>query len=246
VTDDGDDLVVDPGVGSYFARPRLREALRGTSAHATVTVDGADQSESGGPFLWRRHAVTRLLGADLEAGVVAGEHDGYLHLEDPVHHRRVLIAGAGAPAVVYDRITCRGEHRLAQAWPLHPDLAAEPAGANVVRCTRDGMPRLLLQFASSTPGTVGIVRGQETPPRGWFSPGLERIEPADVVMWETTATGPVDLVALLWPTHGGEWPQPQLRVARAGASLRCTYAGVTGPVELELDTVLADARRGRP
>lgn len=246
VADDGDDLVVDPGVGSYFARPHFREAFRGTSAHATVTVDGLDQSESGGPFLWRRHAEARLLEADLEAGVVAGEHDGYTHLDDPVHHRRVLIAGAGAPVLVYDRVTCRGEHRLAQAWPLHPDLDAEPADASLVRCTRDGTPRLLLQFASSAPGTVSIVRGQETPPRGWFSPGLERIEPACLVTWETTATGPVDLVALLWPMRGGEWPEPQLNIVRAGVSLRCTYVGVTGPVELELDTVMADAPPGRP
>ncbi len=244
VTDDGDDLVVDPGVGSYFARPRFREALRGTSAHATVTVDDGDQSESGGPFLWRRHAEARLLEVDLEAGVVAGEHNGYTHLEDPVHHRRVLIAGAAAPLLVYDRITCRGEHRLAQAWPLHPDLDAEPAGANVVRCTRDGAPRLLIEFAGSTPGLVRIARGHEAPPRGWFSPGLERIEPAYLVTWETTATGPADVVVLLWPLHGEEWPEPQLSAVRAGESLRCTYAGVAGPVELELDSVIADAGPG--
>ena len=68
-----DDLVVDPGVGSYFALPAVRSALRGTAAHSTLTVDRTDQSESGGAFLWTRHASTRLLSLDLDAGVVVAE-----------------------------------------------------------------------------------------------------------------------------------------------------------------------------
>ena len=38
---DGDgELVVDPGVGSYYRQPPLREAFRGTGFHPTVLVDG--------------------------------------------------------------------------------------------------------------------------------------------------------------------------------------------------------------
>ncbi len=77
VADDRGEIVEDPGTGSYYGHPAWRKVLRSTAAHATVTVDGHDQSDMGGPFLWTRHARTRVRAVDLDAGVVDAEHDGY-------------------------------------------------------------------------------------------------------------------------------------------------------------------------
>ncbi len=55
LADTGGELVGDPGTGSYFGNPERRAAFRSTRFHATVAVDGADQAEQAGPFLWRDH-----------------------------------------------------------------------------------------------------------------------------------------------------------------------------------------------
>ncbi|MEZ5099325.1 MAG: alginate lyase family protein [Thermoleophilia bacterium] len=190
---DGEELVVDPGVGSYFARPDLRAAFRGTGFHPTVEVDGRDQSEPGGPFLWRRHARARVLLAGAERGVLVGEHDGYAALADPVTHRRAVCLLDGGALLVVDRLLASGRHRHRQVWPLHPALALDPAalaaGADV-RATRDGAPRLLVALAASAPFDLLAARGETDPPRGWWSPRLESFEPAWHLWQELEADGP--------------------------------------------------------
>ena len=52
----GTEILVDPGTYCYHGEPELRRYFRSTLAHNTVEVDGRDQSVSGGPFLWLRHA----------------------------------------------------------------------------------------------------------------------------------------------------------------------------------------------
>lgn len=49
-------LLVDPGTFSYHYDPAARMYFRGTRAHNTITIDGEDQSQSGGLFLWTRKA----------------------------------------------------------------------------------------------------------------------------------------------------------------------------------------------
>lgn len=57
----GQDLISDPGTGSDYGHPEWRSAMRATRAHANVAVDGQDQSiNAAGPFLWLRHARTRV------------------------------------------------------------------------------------------------------------------------------------------------------------------------------------------
>jgi len=46
--------LIDPGTGAYVGGCGLRERLRGTSAHNTMTVDGRQQADSAGPFSWGR------------------------------------------------------------------------------------------------------------------------------------------------------------------------------------------------
>ena len=54
-------VLVDPGTYLYHTdRPR-RDLLRSTRMHNTVTIDGMEQSQMLGPFLWGKKAVTRLL-----------------------------------------------------------------------------------------------------------------------------------------------------------------------------------------
>ena len=69
LSQDGVELIGDPGAASYYGHPEWRRTHRGTRVHATVSVDGRDQSDMGGPFLWTRHAVVRVNAVDLDAGL---------------------------------------------------------------------------------------------------------------------------------------------------------------------------------
>jgi hypothetical protein len=178
---DGTELIGDPGAGSYYGHPDWRAVHRSTRAHATVTVDGADQSVPGGPFLWATRATTTVRGVDLAAGVVDAEHDGYLRLESPVRHRRWLIGTPGVPTVlVVDQLTGHGRHEVRTSWPLHPDLEAnaDPTAPHEHVVSRDGRPVLHVAHAATAPLVLDQVRGDEQSGLGWWSERLEARRPA--------------------------------------------------------------------
>ena len=88
---DGVDILADPGTYCYHGEPQWRRYFRSTLAHNTIEVGGQDQSTSGGPFLWTRHAQSSLVGldSDSEGSLTAwsAEHDGYRALKPPLRHR---------------------------------------------------------------------------------------------------------------------------------------------------------------
>ncbi len=238
-----DDLVVDPGVGSYFGQPRLREAFRGTGFHATVVVDGLSSSVPGGPFLWTRHAAARLLVADLAEGVVVAEHDGYERLEDPVLHRRAVVA-LGEAILVIDRLQAQGAHLYSQRWPLHPDLELDAPLVDrvVARQSRGG---LVVALSASHPFALTAVRGHENPLRGWWSERLESVVPSWLVSTDVHAVGILEIAALLVPFESESVPAAavQLEVGE-----RVTRVEVLKPhgeelIELDLGSPVVEIRR---
>ena len=64
VRHDGVDVLADPGTYCYHGEPSWRRYFRSTLAHNTIEVGGQDQSSSGGPFLWTRHAQSTLVGLE--------------------------------------------------------------------------------------------------------------------------------------------------------------------------------------
>ena len=68
VRHDGMDVLADPGTYCYHGEPRWRSYFRSTLAHNTIEVAGPDQSTSGGPFLWTRHAQSTLMELEKDGG----------------------------------------------------------------------------------------------------------------------------------------------------------------------------------
>ena len=52
----GKELLVDPGTYCYHTEREWRDYFRSTAAHNTVRVDGVDQSQIAGAFLWAEKA----------------------------------------------------------------------------------------------------------------------------------------------------------------------------------------------
>ncbi|MDV9192064.1 alginate lyase family protein [Streptomyces sp. SR27] len=184
VRHDGVDVLADPGTYCYHGQPEWRRYFRSTLGHNTLERDGADQSVSGGPFLWTRHARTRVLVAgpsDVSDGGTArwsAEHDGY---QGSVHRRRVELTAESRELRVVDEVHGeRGPVRL--AFHLGPAIGAELVGNRAVLVwTRDGEDR---SAVLDLPGELSwrAHRGESDPPLGWYSPGFGRKEPATTLV----------------------------------------------------------------
>jgi uncharacterized heparinase superfamily protein len=239
-------LVVDPGVGSYFARPAVRDAFRGTAFHATVVVDGRDSSVAGGPFLWTTQAASRQLAVDVDGGLVVVEHDGYRRLDDPVLHRRAVVVLDEAVLVV-DTLLAGGRHSYAQRWPLHPELDLDERENDRVVARRAGVG-LVLAVTASAPMTLTAARGERDPWNGWWSPRLESVIPAWSVAAELAATGRVEIAALVVPFHTEAAPDVGLELLAGGDRTRVvvrTPAGEHG-IALDLASDPVDVQRVAP
>ena len=236
------DLVVDPGVGSYFAQPRIREAFRGTPSHATVTVDGENSSVAGGAFLWTLHASARLIHADLETGLVIAEHTGYTRLDDPVLHRRAVQSLQDAILVV-DRLEARGSHRYSQRWPLAPDLELGERHADRVVAQRDGSG-LVLAASASRSFALTTVRGSDDPLSGWWSERLESLSPSWLVATDVEGMGVVEIAALLLPFESERVPEAELEMEAGETTLlHVRAAGAEKSIELALGSSSPRFRR---
>lgn len=186
----GQDVLVDPGTYDYFTYRAWRDYFKSTRAHNTIVVDGEDQSEMLGLFLWGKRANAKCLewSPGPEGGRVAGEHDGYRRLPGGViHQRSVELDGAASRVVIRDRLAGAGSHHAA----LHLHFAET---CTVERSERGG-------FSAVFPGgfadidmddrmSVEAVVGSEDPILGWVSRGYHRKEPSPTLRatcgWEGT------------------------------------------------------------
>jgi Heparinase II/III-like protein/Heparinase II/III N-terminus len=177
----GRPLLIDPGTYSYHTERPWRDHFRGTSAHNTVCVDHLDQSVSGGPFLWNRHAATRCLAIDLgtdEQRIVA-EHDGYRRLNDPVMHRReILYQRADRLVRITDQIHCAAPHAIEIFWHFAGGCRLTLDG-EVASATRDGVA-LELRWPATL--LARVVRGSVDPIQGWISQRFDQKVPGDVLV----------------------------------------------------------------
>ena len=85
---DGDAVITDPGTYIYHCDLENRNAFRKTINHSTVCIDGKDQSEMLGAFLWGKRAKCKLehFSSNNEIDVLTASHDGY----KPVIHQRTF------------------------------------------------------------------------------------------------------------------------------------------------------------
>ncbi len=195
VRHDGVQLLADPGTYCYHGEPEWREYFRSTLGHNTLELDGTDQSRSGGPFLWTRHARTRVLETPRAGSAVQqwrAEHDGYR----PVTHRRTVEldsrpASRSALRIVDEVRGGGGRCRL--VFHLGPAVTAELTN-HVARLTwtHDGRERAAT-LSLPTELTWTTHRGETDPPLGWYSPGFGRREPATTLV----GSGRVERAAIL-------------------------------------------------
>ncbi len=186
----GCDVLVDPGTFDYFTHPEWRRYLKSTRAHNTLELDGCDQSEMLGPFLWGRRAKARRLAWEprQEGGMFSGEHDGYRSLVDPATHRRtVQLDGHRRALTLRDEVIAEGPHEIALNFHFSPDcrIVSPSAGGLTIDVGGIGTIRFDLDARLSITTSIGKL----DPIDGWVSPGYHRRVPAPVVTARGSSRG---------------------------------------------------------
>jgi hypothetical protein len=154
---DGRPVLVDPGTSTYEAG-EVRKRERGTGAHSTVRLDGADQFLIWGAFRSGALPRVRLLRASPPALEATVELNG-------VRHTR-RVTWRGAEILVEDAFEGSGRHTLESrlCWaPDAPDVGIEPpTGATVV----DEPTFVAERFGERVPSRATVASVELTLPAG--------------------------------------------------------------------------------
>ncbi|MEO7813370.1 MAG: alginate lyase family protein [Usitatibacter sp.] len=187
----GIEFLVDPGTFAYHTGAEWRAYFRGTSAHNTVRIDGLDQSQPGGNFMWVRKAkaerVSWMSTADQDC--LEGVHDGYASLADPVTHcRRIALDKRSRTLRIEDELQMRGTHAVEVFLHCAEDteVAAIPGGVSLTRHGRT----LRVRWPQEAAGAMDVLHGSTEPIGGWVSRRFDRKTPAPTLVWRATLTGP--------------------------------------------------------
>lgn len=193
----GHEILADQGTYAYHTKKAWRDYFRGTSAHNTVRIDGVDQSVPGGSFLWLRHANARCTVFETGGAVErwAGEHDGYLRLDDPViHHRAITFDRSQRVIKVRDLIKCNKKHKVEVIWHFAETCAVAVVGNGVTAVGGRSKVQMRLEGQEWVPQ---YMEGSENPLQGWISRRYDEKQPAPCVVWSGNISGTTELVTEL-------------------------------------------------
>ena len=199
---DGAWWLVDPGTYAYHSAPAWRSYFRGTSAHNTVRVNGADQSRSGGAFLWLRKASAAILETynDIEKQYVKASHDGYR--DDGVTHMRELWCRPQASEIeVIDTLVGAQPASAEIFFHFAPDIHLRRGpGDNDWIATREGSGRQLMLYTDAA-WHFECFHGSTNPILGWYSPALEEKVPAATLRGQAGSSRPQRCVTRIMFGH---------------------------------------------
>jgi len=171
-------FLVDAGTYAYHSHPEWREYFRSTAAHNTARVDGKDQSEMAGRFLWSAKANARLLRFenDTDRVSIEAEHDGYSRLASPVVHRRMVSFDRLSGNVsIADEFRGSGRHQVELFFHLHEE--AEIAGVTNCKARVHWRGHEIVFTTSDPTSRWEVFRGSENPKLGWRSLSFNQKHP---------------------------------------------------------------------
>jgi hypothetical protein len=179
-------IAIDAGTYLYSGEGIWRNGLARTSAHNTVTVDGADQMNLVSRFTWINWAKGKV--QKHTDNLWQGEHDGY----KPVRHTRTVMALEGDRWLVIDDLAANEPHHYTLHWLLNDvpfDLLTPPSPA-----AEQNKNSLHLNYEASTykieigmtngEGKFSILRADPNSTYGWRSRYYGHKEPAISLLLE--------------------------------------------------------------
>ena len=180
-------LLIDPGTHCYTVDPRLRDRMRSTALHNTLTIDGRSASVPAGPFSWS-HAANGHVHRwrhNRRFDYIDASHDGYAPLE---HRRRVFVLH-GDLVIVADLVRGDGIRRADAHWHLDPRWTVNLQAHGATATLENEEVQMMFPM-----GTVEQFVADSETGLGWHAPVYGRLEPATTL--RVTQIGPAPLWTL--------------------------------------------------
>jgi hypothetical protein len=243
---------VDPGTATYTMDRVLRDRLRSSQWHNTLSLGSRSQSEPGGPFRWKSSASAHLRHVALNPSFdyIEGVTDAWA---PAVHERAVLFVGDDR-WIIADRVLRAGMQPIAVHWHIDPEWQARLDVRGIVRLRhRAGADARL----AISPGALGLIHADAASGLGWISPAYGRLVPATTIRavieeapsdWIITAVSLAEseedgalrrLEVLAAPVAGR---QPVAVASHRGCAEEVTLFRASGPPDIV--TIEIDPRRG--
>lgn len=153
-------VLVDPGTYCYHTDLDMRWYFRSVQSHNTLSVDGLDQSEQAGPFLWKNKAEVKLIDLNADTGTIEAEHDGYKEL-GIVHKRKIGLTEVGLAC--HDSVSGSGQKNIELRFHLHPGFEPEINGHEIIVSNGSQGIKLITDPRFTIKTLVGVENG------GWYS-----------------------------------------------------------------------------
>ncbi len=187
-------LLVDPGTSTYTMSPALRDRMRSSMSHNTVTLDERSSAIPAGPFTWHTRADARLHASRHNPAFdwVESSHDGYA----PMRHRRALFRSRESGWLVVDEILGDGLHSADSHWHFDPSWTVRQAAPSQLRATHVNGQAAWMLFDV---GTATLVRGDSTHGLGWHAPVYGTLVPAWTARVTHRQAAPFALITWIGP-----------------------------------------------
>jgi hypothetical protein len=186
----GHEFLIDPGTFAYHTETHWRNYFRGTSAHNTIRIDKADQSRSGGNFMWLKKANAGCTAWNVtpQSDCFEGWHDGYKSLPDPVvHKRRIQLDKSAKVVTITDKLEMRGQHEVELFFHCAEGAQVEMIEGGVAITLSDRTIRLI--WPENGHGAGWVLEGSVDPIGGWVSRRFDHKAPAPTIVWRGRCAG---------------------------------------------------------
>lgn len=167
------EFLTDSGTFAYHTEPKWRHYFKSTAAHNTIEVDGQNQSQIGGSFMWLKKAETFIDEAIIgeEFDYVKAYHNGYIKQNNSVIHQRELLFMKDKFILVIDRLTNKNSspHQYSLHWHLDANCVTKLNSESNLFEIINQNEKIFIKTFSDIPIGQQIIKGSENPIMGWTS-----------------------------------------------------------------------------
>lgn len=142
----GEDFFVDPGTYVYTSDPILRDELRATANHCTITVDNLNQTsfDKANTFLQTNNCSSRAI--DMEGDCINGH---FQYETDAVRYRHERTFHLQDNELsIKDTVYCTGEHEVCANFHLGPDIIETATAGGITLCGADNECSIVVESDS--------------------------------------------------------------------------------------------------
>jgi len=182
-------VLIDPGTYAYHNQKKWRNYFKGTRAHNTLVINGLDQADIKGPFLWANKYYVHVdyVVMNKDQFIIKAEHDGYYRDEMVLTHRRELSWHPLLKKwILKDELIGNGNYDAELLFHVHPDRKVVREHSNTFRIIGTDY-NLIIKFSAHF--QCRVAHGEVNPPLGWFSPVLGEKIPSPTIVAKGNVIG---------------------------------------------------------